>query len=55
MTKFTEHEKYEGKWYEVYSDFNLWKWTMQECATSNYSKSDAPSTPETEGDMKIVR
>jgi hypothetical protein len=35
-----EHEEFGGHWYEVYSDYNIWKWTMQECASSNFSKSD---------------
>ena len=36
--KFTNHPTYGGKWYEVYSDYNIWKWTAQECATSTYNK-----------------
>tara|TARA_B110000285_G_C15050978_1_gene576967 strand:+ start:70 stop:414 length:345 start_codon:yes stop_codon:yes gene_type:complete len=38
--KFTNHQSYGGNWYEVYSDYNIWKWTAQECATSTYSKGE---------------
>ena len=53
IDKFTDHDEYGGKWFEVYSDYNIWKWTAQECATSTYAKSE----PNKDGkfDMKLTR